>query len=183
MPATFQVILKESQIFWTCLTTRETIGADYETMYPSMVQRVYQLGIFWLQASAKRNGSKKLSEEDLYDAFQANLTVTAGERLTPKFVKVALHCFRQVINIDQLKRLLIAADETFGKRNPLDSLYKLQSLVQCAQSQTEGIKWALETMCDLLLNGKIQSPSLTLEVLGGKRGSKGRLGAHRTSFY
>lgn len=174
VPCTFQVLLQDDgQQFWQALQRREKIGADYEAMYPSLLQRVYQLGVFWLQANAREK--KKLDDGQLYRAFKDNLNVTSGERLTEKFVRVGLQVFQKVVSVKRLKDLLICGDETFGKKNPLDSLYKLQILLQTAHNEPDKIHWLLLMMFDLLLNKDVAPGTLTMEALSGKKGGKGFL--------
>ncbi|CAE7218980.1 unnamed protein product, partial [Symbiodinium sp. CCMP2456] len=172
VPCTFLVQLKDNgEHFWLALKRREKIGADFETMYPSLVQRIYQLGVFWIQASTREK--RKLNELELHEAFSKNLVVSSGERVTEKFVKVGMQIFKNILSVTALKELLIAGDETFGKKSPLDYLYKLQSFVQCSHNDADKIEWCLLAMFDLLLNNKVKPGELTQDNLAGKKGGKG----------
>ena len=89
---------------------------------------------------------------------------------------MALQVFQKVVSVKRLKDLLICGDETFGKKNPLDSLYKLQVLLQTAHNEPDKVHWLLLMMFDLLLNKDMLPGNLTMEALSGKKGGKGFLG-------
>ena len=62
------------------------------------------------------------------------------------------------------------------EENPLDSLYKLQVLLQTAHNEPDKVHWLLLMMFDLLLNKDMLPGNLTMEALSGKKGGKGFLG-------
>lgn len=81
-----------------------------------------------------------------------------------------------VISSCLLQEIAFLMDETFGKRSPIDSVVKLESVMRSCRSSCETQKWVLLTMADLCLNRVVSPKEMTLEALFGKSGQKGNLG-------
>ena len=92
------------------------------------------------------------------------------------FVSIFLsivHIDIDVIDIDDLEELAFLADETFGKRGPLDSVLKLEMLMRACKSSTGSIEFALLCMCDSCLNRTVVPSEMTPNWLFGKGSQKG----------
>ena len=67
------------------------------------------------------------------------------------------------------------ADETFGKRGPLDSVLKMESLMRACKSNTSSLEWTLLMMCDYSLNRLVVPSEMQMQYLFGKGTQKGNL--------
>lgn len=78
--------------------------------------------------------------------------------------------------------LAFLTDETFGKRSPLDSVLKIESLMRACRSNAESMEFCMTTMADLCLNRLLQPAELQPSMMSGKGSQKGTLGEHRLSL-
>ena len=71
--------------------------------------------------------------------------------------------------------LAFLADEVFGKRGPLDSVLKMESLMRSCKSNTDSLEWTLLMMCDYSLNRFVHPSEMQMRYLFGKGTQKGTL--------
>lgn len=137
------------------------------------VQRVYQLGVF--KTLEEQRLKVTLDDKKIFALFRDNIRISSGENCTQNFVSSALNVWKTVISNPELKAILLLGDEMFGRKNVMDSLTKLEAVVQTARSSPDMIKFMLLTMFDLLLNGDMKAEDMSRPLLQGKRtGNKGR---------
>lgn len=71
--------------------------------------------------------------------------------------------------------LILEAEETFGKRSPFDSIYKLESIIRKSKHCIDRIMWCLSYIIDSCLNQHVRPGEYTLANLSGK-GKKDGIG-------
>ena len=154
----FETDLAENLKAWTCQI---------------QVQRIYQL-VQW-RVEAENKAGKKLTAKELFLAFTQNLTVTHGEKVTESYCRLALQVHDSMLSVPSVRELLLAADEWFGKKSPLDSLYKLEAVSQVVKPQN--LEWVLGVCFDAVTNRVLKASEISITVLSGKnKGQKGQLG-------
>lgn len=166
------------------------------------MQRVFQIGAI-KKILQEKNSNVKVTAKILKKHFDANLEVKSGEAATEHYITTAMalwtavfsvkklkvlrlqfshssvfflsivHIDIDVIDIDDLEELAFLADETFGKRGPLDSVLKLEMLMRACKSSTWSIEFALLCMCDSCLNRTVVPSEMTPNWLFGKGSQKG----------
>lgn len=134
---------------------------------------MYQL-VQW-RNEAETKAGKKLTAKELFSAFSQHLTITHGEKVSESYCRLALQVHDSMLSVPAVRELLLAADEWFGKKSPLDSLYKLEAASQIVKAQH--MEWVLEVCFDAVTNRVLKASEISITVLSGKnKGQKGTLG-------
>jgi len=128
------------------------------------------------QQICKEQKRTKITDDELYELFSKRLHVTSGEALSKKFVSTAMTMWSRILVKQDLKQLLFMSDELFGKKTPMESVYKLLHVTQVAQSDHTMIKWLLNTMFDLVYNNVMKPAEMNGLALFPDKGAKGHLG-------
>lgn len=139
------------------------------------MQRIYQIAQLRKECETQ-NGIKIRDGLELFNIFNANLTVTHGEKISPSYMTLAMNVHDHVLANPSARALLLAADEWFGKKGPLESLYKLEAVYQVARNPGH-LVWALQCLFDQVCNRELQSGEVTVTTLTGRKTAvgKGRL--------
>lgn len=135
------------------------------------VQRVFQL-VQWRTEEEARAG-RKLSAVELFQAFSSNLTVTHGERITESYAKLALSIHDTMLVHPTIRSLLLLAEEWFGKKSPVDSLYKLEAVQQQAKTLPH-IEWVLKCVFDAVVNKVLKVGEVSVSTLTGRKSATGK---------
>ena len=135
------------------------------------MQRLHQLGQF-------KEEQGNLTADALYKKFQENLTVTHGEQLSKTYVALAIRVWEVILKCRQCRSMLMVGDEVFGKRSPLNSLYKLEGLMQATKNSQQGMREVVKHCFDSALNLSVKAADMSLQALTGRNttGGKGCLG-------
>jgi hypothetical protein len=113
--------------FWESVRLREHLVVDYNGMARSAIQRVFELAAF-RSTHEKRLG--KLSHGDVLRLYRENVDFAkTGEEFTENFVKNAALVHAGLLQVREVHDALLAAEESWGKDSPFNSVLKLMLLL------------------------------------------------------
>ena len=119
--------------------------------------------------------SKRASVSEVVSLYNAKVTVSTGEAVSTSFVDAATAVWESVLKHGQLRRIIVAAEEHFGKKTPFDSVYKLEHVVRKSDKDFSRINWSLSALIDVVLNLGVAPTELSVSNLTGKsKGNKGQ---------
>ena len=119
--------------------------------------------------------SKRASVAEVVSLYNAKVTVSSGEAVSTSFVDAATAVWESVLKHGQLRRIIVASEEHFGKKTPFDSVYKLEHVVRKSDKDFSRINLLLITLIDVVLNLGVTTTELSVTTLTGKnRGNKGQ---------
>ena len=75
-------------MFWAATVLRERVGADYDAVYYSAIQRVFQLVAF--KARMEALATRPVSAEEVAREFNARVQVSSGEAVSATFIDTAV---------------------------------------------------------------------------------------------
>ena len=85
---------------------REDIGANYETLYPTSIQRVYAL-VFVKKRMEEAGG--RVTSKQLVMAYNTDVKISSGEAVSDTFVDIALQVHEQMLAQVLLRSLVLGA--------------------------------------------------------------------------
>eukprot|EP00959_Pyramimonas_sp_CCMP1952_P098129 2051243-Pyramimonas_sp.AAC.1 len=96
---------------------------------------------------------------------------SAGEKFTDGFVDAALTVYFRVLADDECRAIIMDAENTWGKRTPWDSVYKLEAIAKKCGQREQGVinlRWVLHGVTDLVTNGYQPASAFSARALSGK---------------
>ena len=145
---------------------------EFAYFYPPKLQRLYQLGSFKVDMEESHG---PMTADALWKKFASNLTVTHGEQLSKTYVTLAMRIWDNVLKSQSIREILHWSDECFGgKKSPMNSLYKLEGLMQASKGNPEDMRAILMLLMDTALNGVIRPSEMSLQCLTGRNTSSGK---------
>lgn len=135
------------------------------------LQRIFHL-VQWRSEEESRAGHK-LTAGQLWAAFNSNLTVTHGEKITESYSKLAIQIHDNLLTNASIRSLLLSSEQWFGKKGPLDSLYKLEAISQIARSPAH-VEFVLSGLFDHVVNKVIRIGDVSVSALSGRKSAVGK---------
>ncbi len=132
---------------------------------------MYQL--VQLRTEEETRAGKRLSSKELFQQFSKNLTITHGEAVTDSYTKLALQLHDHLLCSPAVRQCLMDAEEFYGKKSPLDSLYKLQALHQVCKTLAHA-EWCLNYCFDGVLNRALRPSEVSITTLTGQKTALGK---------
>ena len=104
---TFIKYKSANSLYAAAANLREDIGANYESLYPTSIQRVYGL-VFFKKRHEEAHGGKMTSKQ-LVQAYNAEVRISSGEAVSDTFVDVAMQVHEQLLLAEPLRKLILGA--------------------------------------------------------------------------
>ncbi|CAK9032090.1 Uncharacterized protein SCF082_LOCUS19916, partial [Durusdinium trenchii] len=117
----------------------------------------------------------------LWAAFNSNLTVTHGEKITESYSKLAIQIHDNLLTNASIRSLLLSSEQWFEKKGPLDSLYKLEAISQIARSPAH-VEFVLSGLFDHVVNKVIRIGDVSVSALSGRKSAVGKGLVHMYIF-
>ena len=67
-------------------------------------------------------------------------------------------------------------EDTFGKRNPLNSCNKYSDLIKCSKSDVGVLNFVMNTVFDIVLNNPSSGENHVVELVDGRESFRKRVG-------
>ena len=153
----FKVIEKEDDKHFTLLQQRQDMQADGLAMTYTVLQSIYDLIAF----RDRKGGTLKAPE--LAKAYKEHVRWCGDEKDTPSsttFVDASYVVYNRMLSNPIIAKMLLDAQESVQKPNPLDKITKLLIIAQKAKGNG-GIQWVLEMIFDLYYAG---GPALSIKL-------------------
>lgn len=126
-----------------------------------------------LRTEEETRAGKRLTSKELFQEFSKNLTITHGEAVTDSYTKLALQLHDNLLCSSAVRQCLLDAEEFYGKKSPLDSLYKLQALHQNCKTLAHA-EWCLNYCFDAVLNRALRPSEVSITTLTGHKTALGK---------
>jgi len=152
------VRLSSDAIFARAFVLRETIVGVGQARARNCVQRMFEVVTGKLQ---REFGKNKLSPADVASAFRNfGLAASSSEAITYSFVDSCLTVFDRMLYDTSVLYMVLDIEEEAtrkGKPGPLDSIYKLEAVVQQGRRLPE-MTWLIGAVRHFFKNG-LRDPS------------------------
>ena len=101
----FQKCGKED-ITWKSMSARETIGTQYETLYPTAPGRVYQIGVF---KDEMASGGRVVSQQDIFNEFNNNVEFAAEfkKKFTMTYIEVCCNIWDNLFSVPGFRKVVL----------------------------------------------------------------------------
>ena len=168
----FEVHTSDEAMYWRSVNLREALIAKYDAVARTALQRVFELQVWRHNKEAK---SGKLTSAAVAEAWQQNSTLAkSSDPVTENFVDISAKIWTHMLQKESLRTVLLAAEEEFGKNNPLNAVTKLDAVMSKNKS-ADGLLWVLQSLFDLIRQGVASPGDFSLRALSGKglHGGKG----------
>ena len=111
IPTEFVLISKQSDFSWAAKNLREKMGIDYEAMYPSAVQRVFDIAAY--RTEREKATGMALTRDQIYDEYKANVvfTSTMAGQWSAAFVDTALTVWDGVLSQPEVRSVILETEE------------------------------------------------------------------------
>ena len=96
-----------------------------------------------------------------------------SEKVSDNFVDQALRLHRTVFSIPTLRQFLIGCDNTYGEKNPFDSLGKVDLISRRVKGQ-QATCWALRSLLDMWQQGAVGEKLAERQIDGRAQGCGGK---------
>ena len=104
-PVQFQAV-DEVDMVWVATGLREKVGALYETVYYSNVQRVFQ--IMALRQRQEKLTGKRITVSEVVTLYNSKVSVSSGEAVNTGFVDSAMYVWESLLKNPLLRNLVVA---------------------------------------------------------------------------
>ena len=105
-PVHFQAV-DAMDMVWVATGLREKVGALYETVYYSNVQRVFQ--IMALRQRQDKLTGKRTTVSEVVTLYNSKVSVSSGEAINTGFVDSSMYVWESVLKNPLLRNLVVAA--------------------------------------------------------------------------
>lgn len=105
-PVQFEAVSEVDEI-WVASSIREKVGAQYEVVYYSNVQRVFQ--IMALKSRQEKLTGKRVTVAEVVSLYNSKVSVSSGEAVTSGFIDSATCIWENVLKHQPLRKLIVAA--------------------------------------------------------------------------
>lgn len=144
------------------------------------VQRIFQIMEF-KHKQEKLTGSKMVVSA-VVTMHNSHVRVASSEPVSHSFVDSANVAWEAILRHGQLRDIVVAAEEHFGKNTPFDSVYKLECVARKADRDIDKITWELTGIIDLVLNQGARQGDFSIGSLTGKGRGNSNKGPHCQSY-
>ncbi|CAK0907973.1 unnamed protein product, partial [Prorocentrum cordatum] len=152
---------------------RENFGENFATMRLSALQRVCDIAEF---QARKEKTTGPIGAKGIAELYRSKLNMAqTSDKITDGFVDKALTISSRVLNIPKVRKLLQEADGWAHGNNPLDSVTKLQLVVDKAKTAPM-IEWSVELILDLAKSGALSAEQCGTRAIEGKLPGQGGKG-------
>ncbi|CAE7303315.1 unnamed protein product [Symbiodinium sp. CCMP2592] len=177
LPMTFQVGASPEKLYFAGVTARENYGTGYDLLFRSAVQRIYELGVY------RDSQPGKLTHKEIAARWKASVTFStitdADETMQDwaGFVSTCISVYDRCLSNPTVSRLILDAEERWGKQTPWDSVGKLDTLCsKCTKSigrsdpgsATDRMCWVIRAVHDFYDSEQIQKTQLSTRNFSGK---------------
>ncbi len=150
---------------------RQAVVADYDSMAHSDIQQCFSLKAFQLRQEAKMGAQSAQQLWKLYNEMAKNASLT--EPFKVGFIDACLTVWDKILLDDYMRQSVLMLENEYGKRSPLNSIYKMQRIVDKAKTHEQRC-WLINGICDWVVQGLVPPADFTFEGLVGKgKGDKG----------
>ena len=176
LPVTFQLAASQEKLYFSGISIRENYGTGFDLLFRSTVQRIYELAIYRDSQTAKMT-YKEVAQKWKSSVTFSTITEEGDAKDWSSFVEVALSVYDRCLKHPVVQRLILDAEEKWGKQTPWDSVYKLETLVsKCGKpsgrADTAGpldrMAWVIRCVHDFLDSEQLQRTALSVRNLSGK---------------
>ena len=176
LPVTFQLAASQEKLYFSGISIRENYGTGFDLLFRSTVQRIYELAIYRDSQTAKMT-YKEVAQKWKSSVTFSTITEEGDAKDWSSFVEVALSVYDRCLKHPVVQRLILDAEEKWGKQTPWDSVYKLETLVsKCGKpsgrADTAGpldrMAWVIRRVHDFLDSEQLQRTALSVRNLSGK---------------
>ena len=125
----FEVVPQGDERFWRAQNLREQAIENGEVVHRSARQRVYDVAGFKIEQEKKHN--REFSAAYVADLYNKRVKMARStEQVSKSFVDTAITVYKRILSLEDAKKVLKWVDENFfGSRNPFDSVYAFQAVV------------------------------------------------------
>ena len=168
--AEFKKCANDGDIFCGAQNLRQKIGTEFDSMYLSPVQSMFVIMHF------RETFGKTLSAKALSAEYNKKInTSQMGDPVSDTFVDTVATVWDRVFSNAVCREVIMWAEETWRKRSPYNSIYKIEAYCRKAGRDVSRLQWCLKHMNDMVMRNFID-PNVSLAQLTGKgiRGSGGK---------
>ena len=176
LPVTFHLASTQEKLYFEGISIRENFGTGYDLLFRSAVQRIYELAVYRDSQSSKMT-YKEVAQKWKSSVTFSTITEEGDAKDWTSFVESALSVYDRCLKHPGVQRLILDAEEKWGKQTPWDSVYKLEILVTkcakpCGRADTAGpldrMAWVIRCVHDFLDSDQLQRTALSVRNLSGK---------------
>ena len=91
----------EDEAFWQATALRERVGADYDAVYYSTVQRIFQLALF--KQRRESAVERTVTNDEISREYNAKVQVSSGEAVSGAFVETAFTVYERLLLDDEAR--------------------------------------------------------------------------------
>jgi len=104
-PVQFQKV-EESDEVWVATCIRETVGAQFETVYYSNVQRIFQ--VMALKTIQEKLTGKRATLAEVVRLYNSKVVVSSGEAVTLSFIDSSTCAWEYILKPVQMRKIVVA---------------------------------------------------------------------------
>ena len=176
IPMRFKVIASEEARLFAHVNLRETITGSHACMSRTATQRVYEV-CQWRDRRMRIHGTQNATASKLAQLWNDQVHMArSSEPITEAFMAMSFRLWEQLLGHENCRKLILWAERTWGKNNPLDSVVKLEAVLTKAKGSVEHAEWLLGSII-FYVKCKYNIPGeLSVRILTGKNaGNRGLL--------
>jgi hypothetical protein len=176
IPMRFKVIASEEARLFAHANLRETITGSHACMSRTATQRVYEV-CQWRDRRMRIHGTQNATASKLAQLWNEQVHMArSSEPITEAFMAMSFRLWEQLLSHENCRKLILWAERTWGKLNPLDSVVKLEAVLTKAKGSVEHAEWLLGSIifyvkCKYNSHGELSVRNLT----GKNAGNRGLL--------
>ena len=166
----FEVIANDDDIFWRGIQLRELIVTEHKALTRTAFARIWEVARMKERLEGK--SKSKLSAQKLAEEWRSKVMMSAdSDEMSDAFIDASLTVFARLLTIPSAKDLIVWCERQYGHSGPLNSVWKLQSIINKARDPPR-IQWTVEALVDGFRTQNIDLGEMSIRQLSGVKKKK-----------
>ena len=154
---------------WQRINAREVIGKEFELLFPSMLQRLFEMTSTIDALKQELNHeptSKEVAQNWEKRVDQSNMS----EKVSPTYVDCVMVLRKRVLGDKNVLQMLLNIDDDMGKDNPWQSAYTLEVVAKKvgAHGCAERTVWIIAAINHEAREGTLARENMSFRSFSGK---------------
>ena len=171
-----QVLASSSDFDWARIQSREDIGKQFELLFPSCLQRMFEVTSVADHMEAQLKHPPKVNQ--VAEAWASRVSQSSmSENVSVTYIDTVMTIRKRILSDERCLRMLLEADDDFGPNSPWQSVYTIEAMAKKVgvHGDVDRIAWIIAAVNYEMKAGTLDKAKMSLRNFSGK-GAPGNKG-------